>query len=708
MNDRTRTAGFGAEVKRRIMLGTYALSAGYYDAYYGKAQQVRTLIIRDFAAAYEQFDLLLSPTSPTTAFRARRQDRRPADHVPQRRVHDPVEPVGPAGHVGAVRHRRRRPARSASRCWPRRSASRPCSGPPPSSRRPPAIERPTTDRPGGRPVIGLEVHCELATATKLFCGCPNQFGDEPNTNVCPVCLGLPGSLPVLNEQAVELAMPPRPGARLRRRAQRLRPEELLLSGHAEGLPGHPVRPADQRRRRARPADGKRVGIERAHLEEDTGKSTHVGGGGRIHDAEYSLDRLQPGRRAAARDRRASPTSASAEEARAYVTELRAILLAVGASDAKMEEGSMRVDANVSVRRPRRRRSAPGARSRTSTRCARSAGPSSTRSRRQIDLLEAGEADRAGDPPLGRGGRPHPPGSVARRRPTTTATSRSPTSCRWCPSRRGSTGCAAACPPCRPPAGPRLADGGRRRGHRRRRGPARAARPRRPRARRHRAPAPTPAGCSPTSSTTSRPRRRRRFDPAALAGVVALEGERKLTATQAKKVLRGRSPSGAARPTRRPSPPSSGFEAMDTGELEALVDEAIAANADAWAKVLDGNDKAAGAITGHVMKATKGKADGKAVAEILAARKAAGRLTRIRPSAPWRAQSRRPWAIEVRGIERGRARGAHARVCFAAFGEPRHARGASSDELMLAETDRHRRPPSTAVSSSARPAPTRST
>jgi aspartyl-tRNA(Asn)/glutamyl-tRNA(Gln) amidotransferase subunit A len=68
MNEASRTAGFGAEVKRRIMLGTYALSAGYYDAYYGKAQQVRTLIIRDFRAAYEQFDLLLSPTSPTTAF----------------------------------------------------------------------------------------------------------------------------------------------------------------------------------------------------------------------------------------------------------------------------------------------------------------------------------------------------------------------------------------------------------------------------------------------------------------------------------------------------------------------------------------------------------------------------------------------------------------------------------------------------------------
>ncbi len=69
MNEATRTAGFGDEVKRRIMLGTYALSAGYYDAYYGQALKVRTLIVRDFAAAYDRFDLLLSPTSPTTAFR---------------------------------------------------------------------------------------------------------------------------------------------------------------------------------------------------------------------------------------------------------------------------------------------------------------------------------------------------------------------------------------------------------------------------------------------------------------------------------------------------------------------------------------------------------------------------------------------------------------------------------------------------------------
>ena len=114
MYDRTRTAGFGAEVERRIMLGTYALSAGYYDAYYGKAQKVRTLIIRDFQAAYERFDVLLSPTSPTTAFDARRQGR-PAGHVPQRRVHDPVEPGRPPRHVGAVRRRATTACPSASR-----------------------------------------------------------------------------------------------------------------------------------------------------------------------------------------------------------------------------------------------------------------------------------------------------------------------------------------------------------------------------------------------------------------------------------------------------------------------------------------------------------------------------------------------------------------------------------------------------------------
>lgn len=197
-------------------------------------------------------------------------------------------------------------------------------------------------------VIGLEVHVELRTETKMFCSCPNRFGGEPNTHVCPVCLGLPGSLPVLNSRAVEYAAAI--GIALHCRVQRSifhrknyfypdMPKDYQISQYdlpidADGwleLPG-----------------GKRIGIERAHLEEDTGKSTHVGGGGRIHDAEHSLvDFNRAG--VPLVEIVSRPDLRSADEARAYVDELRGILVAAGVSDGKMEEGSLRVDANVSVR-----------------------------------------------------------------------------------------------------------------------------------------------------------------------------------------------------------------------------------------------------------------------------------------------------------------------------------------------------------------------
>ena len=199
-------------------------------------------------------------------------------------------------------------------------------------------------------VVGLEVHCELGTDTKLFCGCRNAFGDDPNTNVCPVCLGLPGSLPVLNRRAVELAM--RIGAALH--------SEVRRSIFHRKNYFYPDMPKDyQVSQYDQPVntggwldlpDGSRVGITRAHLEEDTGKTTHVGTSGRIHGADYALvDYNRAG--VPLVEIVSEPDIRSPEQARAYVNELRAILVAIGASDARMEEGSLRIDANVSLRRP---------------------------------------------------------------------------------------------------------------------------------------------------------------------------------------------------------------------------------------------------------------------------------------------------------------------------------------------------------------------
>ena len=198
------------------------------------------------------------------------------------------------------------------------------------------------------PVIGLEVHVELATATKLFCGCPNEFGAPPNTNVCPVCLGLPGSLPVLNERVVEFALAI--GAALHFEVP---PSSIF---HRKNY-FYPDMPKDyQVSQYDEPicvngwieADGARIGIERAHMEEDTGKTQHVGGGGRIHEASHSLvDYNRAG--VPLMEIVSRPDIRSADQARAYVSELRGVLAAIGVSDVKMEEGSMRVDANVSLR-----------------------------------------------------------------------------------------------------------------------------------------------------------------------------------------------------------------------------------------------------------------------------------------------------------------------------------------------------------------------
>lgn len=201
-------------------------------------------------------------------------------------------------------------------------------------------------------VIGVEVHVELSTETKMFCGCPNEFGVEPNTLICPVCLGLPGSLPVVNKRAIEYAI--RIGLALNcdvassclfHRKNYFYPDmpkDFQISQYDEPIcHGGWLDVATD-------GEASRVGITRAHLEEDTGKSTHVGEGGRIHEATHSLEDYN---RAGVPlvEIVSEPDIRSPAEARAYVGELRSVLRSLDVSDVKMEEGSMRCDANISTR-----------------------------------------------------------------------------------------------------------------------------------------------------------------------------------------------------------------------------------------------------------------------------------------------------------------------------------------------------------------------
>ncbi len=207
------------------------------------------------------------------------------------------------------------------------------------------------------PVLGLEVHVELSTATKMFCGCPTTFGAEPNTQVCPVCLGLPGSLPVVNETAVESAIRIGlalgceivPWCRFARKNYFYpdMPKNYQISQYDEpiAINGHIDIPLD---------DGTtfRVDIERAHMEEDTGKLTHLGSAtGRIEGATTSL--IDYNRSGVPLIEIVTKPIVGAgarapEIARAYVTALRDLLRALGVSDVRMDQGSMRCDANVSL------------------------------------------------------------------------------------------------------------------------------------------------------------------------------------------------------------------------------------------------------------------------------------------------------------------------------------------------------------------------
>ncbi len=468
-------------------------------------------------------------------------------------------------------------------------------------------------------VIGLEVHTELKTQTKLFCGCRNSFGAEPNTNICPVCLGLPGSLPVLNKTAVEYAM--RIGTALHcdiRSSLFHRknyfypdmPKDYQITQYDE--------PINVDGRLELPS-GTRVGIVRAHIEEDTGKTTHVGGGGRIHQASHSLvDYNRAG--VPLVEIVSAPDLRSAEDARAYVEELRGILVATGASDGKMEEGSVRVDANVSVR--------PAGAAEFGTRCEiknmnslRSLGRAiEYEVSRQIELLERGEVvvqeTRHWDEEAGR--------THSMRSKEEAYDYRyfpEPDLVPVAPSDEWLASVVATLPPM--PAERR----------------ARVA-----------AAAGLPADADGVvtvvrldldsfvmaaadvgadaalavrrlaNEVAAELDRARHLDPDAFCRLILMEGKGELTSAQARTVLKqvltqGGDPVKVAK--------ELGYEAMAADDLTAIVDQVIAEHSAEWGRFVAGEDKLDGLFLGQIKKASGGQADLKAAGALLRERRAKG-------------------------------------------------------------------------------------
>ncbi|MEC9058072.1 MAG: Asp-tRNA(Asn)/Glu-tRNA(Gln) amidotransferase subunit GatB [Actinomycetota bacterium] len=461
-------------------------------------------------------------------------------------------------------------------------------------------------------VVGLEVHVELATKTKLFSHAPNRFGDAPNTNITPVCLGLPGSLPVLNRRAVELAMTV--GLAL---GCDIRPSVFHRKNYF-----YPDMPKDyQVSQYDRPIcvdgslnlpNGTRIGIERAHLEEDAGKTTHLGGeDGRIHGADQALvDYNRAG--VPLLEIVSQPDIRSAEDARAYVEELRAILIAVQASEARLEEGSMRVDANVSVR--------PAGSQELRTRCEiknlnslRSLQRAvSYEAQRHIGLYEAGAEPSQETRHWSEDGRTH-----------TLRSKEEANDYRYFPE--------PDLVLLNPDAAwiKEIAD----------------TMPELPAQKRDRLIDVASVDLETAATIVNRgmsqllisavdegadPRRAvthiiqnlaidgaDELDPTHFVELVQMEESGDLTATQTKQVLgemvtTGLDPGSIAQ--------NLGFESMESEQLDALVDAAIEENSEAWEKFCEGEDKVQGVFVGAVMKASKGQADGKAVAAILKQRR----------------------------------------------------------------------------------------
>ena len=463
-------------------------------------------------------------------------------------------------------------------------------------------------------VVGLEVHVELATKTKLFCGCENKFSHIPNTLTCPTCVGLPGSLPVMNEKAVEFAM----------RLGRALGCEIHPSVMARKNYFYPDMAKDfQTTQYDQPtnadgqlalADGTVVGIERAHIEEDAGKTTHVGGGGRINDATYSLvDYNRAG--VPLVEIVSRPDIRTVEHAKAYVSELRDILLAIEVSDAKMEEGSMRVDANVSVR--------PMGSDELRTRCelkninsVRSLGRAiEYEARRHVDLYTNGEAPRqetrhwdeeGGRSTAGRSKedaddyRYFQEPDLVPLAPTSEQIAEIDASMPMLPAaRRARLGeCSSVADEVIVTVVERGQDG-------------------------------LALGAIEAGADADKVLTRIQNDLAvddwsavtseSLAMLIQMETGGDLTATQAKQVV-GEMAAGEHGGDPEAIAAAHGFEAMESDELETLVDQLSVDHPDEWSRFVGGDDgdrkKMQGFFTGQIMKATKGQADGRAVAQLL--------------------------------------------------------------------------------------------